>query len=129
MFGHIGLFEGHTPALAVDEQEEKRKKSLNIEEEEEDEGFGVNSVNCLDDELPEGFFDDLEEFESIAKYSHFPEALGFPNNNVTLGGLKFFKTCFCRLESHLLYAISGNGYLNFHRFTFYVLCIYILLLK
>lgn len=69
LFGHVALFEGHMPALALDE---KGKQLLVVEEREEDPKVVMTEGelgNCfLDDEglLPEEFFDD---FESIDNYS------------------------------------------------------------
>ncbi|XP_027364467.1 protein SENSITIVE TO PROTON RHIZOTOXICITY 1-like [Abrus precatorius] len=46
LFGHVALFEGHLPALEEDKEKEVMKES----------------DDCVD-ELPEGFFDGLDEFE------------------------------------------------------------------
>ncbi|KAG4975338.1 hypothetical protein JHK87_032159 [Glycine soja] len=77
LFGHIALFEGHAPALACDEE----GKGKQVVEDDEDPMLmnesEFESDNCLlNQELPEGFFDD---FGSIDDYC-LKEVLGFPSN-------------------------------------------------
>ncbi|XP_027335971.1 zinc finger protein STOP1 homolog [Abrus precatorius] len=75
LFGHIALFEGHMPALAFDEEE----KGKQVVEEDVDPMLMTESElgnSFLDEELPEGFFDD---FGSIDNYC-LREVLGFPSN-------------------------------------------------
>ncbi|XP_054805222.1 protein SENSITIVE TO PROTON RHIZOTOXICITY 1-like [Prosopis cineraria] len=60
LFGHIALFDGHMPALAGDEEEKGNQiVDMNIMLQEEEQETGLN---YLDEQLPEGFFDDLDEF-------------------------------------------------------------------
>ncbi|TKY47662.1 SENSITIVE TO PROTON RHIZOTOXICITY 1 protein [Spatholobus suberectus] len=77
LFGHMALFEGHAPALAFD-QSDKGKRV--VEEDEEDPMLLMSESelgNCfLDEDLPEGFFDD---FGSIDNYC-LQQVLGFPSN-------------------------------------------------
>ncbi|RDY04199.1 Protein SENSITIVE TO PROTON RHIZOTOXICITY 1, partial [Mucuna pruriens] len=68
LFGHIALFEGHAPALACDE-EDKGKQVVEGHEIEDpilmtESEFELGKC-FLDEELPEGFFDD---FGSIDNY-------------------------------------------------------------
>ncbi|XP_057450789.1 protein SENSITIVE TO PROTON RHIZOTOXICITY 1-like [Lotus japonicus] len=76
LFGHIARFEGHVPAIALDEIGEKGKHV--VEENEEDPIKEDELSNCFlnDDGLPEGFFDD---FGSIDNYC-LREVLGFPSS-------------------------------------------------
>ncbi|KHN31375.1 Zinc finger protein STOP1 like [Glycine soja] len=66
LFGHIALFEGHAPALACDE-EGKGKQMVEDDEDPmlmSESGFELDDC-FLDQEFPEGFFDD---FGSIDDY-------------------------------------------------------------
>lgn len=66
LFGHIALFEGHMPLL----EEDKGKQQVVVVEEEEEEDPAVVAESelggCfLDNELPDGFFDDLDDLSSL----------------------------------------------------------------
>ncbi|KAI9117101.1 hypothetical protein K1719_012100 [Acacia pycnantha] len=60
LFGHIALFDGHMPALSGDEVDKGKQIGK-----EDDEGMNTmlkeqeSRLNYLDEDLPEGFFDDL----------------------------------------------------------------------
>ncbi|XP_061336597.1 protein SENSITIVE TO PROTON RHIZOTOXICITY 1-like [Gastrolobium bilobum] len=77
LFGHIALFEGHMPALALDEEDKEKAKRVVEEDQDQDQDPVVMTEselgNCF---LDDGFFDD---FGSIDNYS-LGEVLGFPSN-------------------------------------------------
>ncbi|KAK4264922.1 hypothetical protein QN277_026037 [Acacia crassicarpa] len=83
LFGHIDLFDGHMPALSGDEVDKGKQI---VKEDDEDMNTMLQEqesrLNYLDEDLPEGFFDDLGEF---GNYS-LDEALGF-SNTATYGRL------------------------------------------
>ncbi|XP_028755164.1 protein SENSITIVE TO PROTON RHIZOTOXICITY 1-like [Neltuma alba] len=74
LFGHVALFDGHMPVLAGDEEEKGKQM---VKENDEDMNMLLKEeqpgLNYLDEDLPEGFFDDLDEFSNYS----LEEALGF----------------------------------------------------
>ncbi|CAL0320371.1 unnamed protein product [Lupinus luteus] len=73
LFGHIALFEGHMPALAVDEDEKGKKvivaaaEVVKDSDEEEEDPISINdneSGACLFDD-DNWFFDDLDKFDGF----------------------------------------------------------------
>lgn len=56
LFGHVAMFEGHVPAP---EEKEKNEPVAAVEGEG---GLLMKESDCLDNGLPEGFFDDLENY-------------------------------------------------------------------
>ncbi|KAK7358990.1 hypothetical protein VNO77_00933 [Canavalia gladiata] len=59
LFGHVALFEGHSPAL-----EEEREKQAVVAAAAEEDLLNKECDDCMEsmDELPEGFFDGLDDF-------------------------------------------------------------------
>ncbi|CAL0327961.1 unnamed protein product [Lupinus luteus] len=72
LFGHIALFEGHMPALAVDDVEKGKKSAIAVAVEEGEDPMLINDFefaefgNCFVDDFDDNkFFDDLDKLDTF----------------------------------------------------------------
>ncbi|KAL3745301.1 hypothetical protein ACJRO7_014419 [Eucalyptus globulus] len=69
LFGHMALFEGHMPAVAIDD-EEKASGFVPMEEDDEDEDAKIEDEELASNSVDSGFFDGLlDGFGSLDNFS------------------------------------------------------------